>query len=226
MPDGQPGAVLTAASPAAALAAATGQQSSSELLQLVYHQLRKLAADRLKRERRGHTLTPTALVHEAYLKLIGRQRSAARNGAVTEGGQPDEPARAGPPRWSGSGPFLAAASEAMRRILVDVARRKRAGKRGGDRLREDLHEGHLVEPARPIDLLALDEALRDFETLSPPKALLVKLLYFSGLSIPEAADALGVSRATAERWWAYSRAWLYDRMHDPQAPTQRISDPA
>jgi RNA polymerase sigma factor (TIGR02999 family) len=167
-------------------------QAANRLLPLVYDELRRLAARRLAQERPGASLQATALVHEAYLRLVGRD--------------PDRP-------WNGRGHFFGAAAEAMRRILVEKARRRRRVRHGGGRLRADLDEAQLVAPEEADDrLLALDDALRALEALDPFKARLVELRYFSGLTIPRAAEALGVSTATAERAWAYARAWLRLRM--------------
>jgi RNA polymerase sigma factor (TIGR02999 family) len=169
-------------------AAAGDSRAAAELLPLVYRELRQLAAARLAAEKAGHSLDPTALVHEAYLRLVGREQ---RDG------------------WNGRSHFFGAAAEAMRRILVDQARRKRAEKRGGGRARQDLNG---VEPATPepdANLLAVDEALAKFEKRDPAKAALVKLRYFGGLTIPEAAAALGISPTTADRHWAFARAWLH-----------------
>ena len=176
-------------------AAADGDpKAAAELLPLVYDELRKLAAARLTRERAGQTLQATVLVHEAYLRLVGA---------------------ADAPKWQGRGHFFAAAAEAMRRILVDDARRRQSRKRGGEMRRVELDAA--TPPAAPEelaaeDLLALDEALRQFEAEEPLKARLVKLRYFAGLSIPEAAAALGISVATAKRHWVYARSWLYGKV--------------
>jgi RNA polymerase sigma factor (TIGR02999 family) len=164
--------------------------AADRLLPLVYRDLRRLAAARLAREAPGQTLDATGLVHEAYLRLVG-----------------DDPGRP----WDGRGHFFAAAAEAMRRLLIESARRKRRLKRGGGRGRAGLDEADLVAPEigpEPDDLLALDEALGRLERQDRTKAELVKLRYFSGLSVPRAAEALGISTATAERHWAYARAWL------------------
>jgi len=160
-------------------------KAAAELLPLVYDELRKLATARLAAEP-GQTLQATALVHEAYLRLVGS-------------GQPRD--------WNGRGHFFSAAAEAMRRILVDAVRRKQAGKHGGNLLRVDLPEG-LAAAARSEDLIALDEALTRLEGHDPAAARLVKLRYFAGLSHQDAADALGVSRGAADRLWALARAWL------------------
>lgn len=174
-------------------AAARGDPSSSEqLLPLVYDELRRLAGRRLAGERPGHTLQPTALVHEAYLRLVDVERAQ---------------------RWNGRGHFFAAAAEAMRRILVESARRKQRRKRGGGARRVDLEAIDVAADVPPSDdLLALDDALTAFQQVDPAKARLVTLRYFAGLSLDEAAELLGLSRATANRHWAYARAWLYGRV--------------
>ncbi len=165
--------------------------ATEKLLPLVYNALRRLAATRLAREDPGHTLQPTALVHEAYLRVVEAGNRAERP-------------------WSGRGHFFAAAAEAMRRILVEQARRKRALKRGGQFGRQDLDpDQHAIEFAETReDILALDEALEKLRHHAPVKAELVKLRYFAGLTSEEAARALGISSASAERYWAYARAWL------------------
>jgi RNA polymerase sigma factor (TIGR02999 family) len=160
------------------------------LLPLVYDELRKLAAERMAREKPGQTLQATALVHEAYVRLVGDRQ-----------GQ----------HWDHRGHFFAAAAEAMRRILVDDARRKQAIRHGGGRCRVALHDHHRITQS-PDDLLALHDALSRFASEEPAKAELVKLRFFAGLSTPEAASALGVSVATAERWWAYARTWLFSEL--------------
>jgi RNA polymerase sigma factor (TIGR02999 family) len=170
--------------------------AAARLLPLVYDELRKLAAARLAHEPPGHTLDATALVHEAYLRLAGGQQFDHR------------------------GHFFAAAAEAMRRILVDNARRKRAEKHGGGLHRHDAADLPLAAPEPAEDLVALDEALDRLAELDPAKADLVKLRYFAGLTIEQAANALGVSPATAKRSWAYSRAWLYQHMTG-EAPGER-----
>src|SRR5687768_12317507 len=160
------------------------------LLPLVYEELRKLASLRLTQEKPGQTLQATALVHEAYLRLVDVAQAQ---------------------RWDGRGHFFAAAAEAMRRILIDNARRKARPKHGGNLERVNLDEAAAVTgPAAPIDdLLALDEALTRLAVEEPAKAELVKLRFFGGLTIPQAAELLGISQATAERYWTYARVWLY-----------------
>ena len=164
---------------------------AGELLPLVYDELRRLAAARLAAEPAGNTLQPTALVHEAYLRLVGT---------------PDGD------RWHHRGHFFAAAAEAMRRILVEAARRKKAAKYGGGLRRHDANDLDIAAPPVDDDLVALDEALTRFAQVEPQKAELVKLRYFVGLTIEETAEALGVSSATAKRHWAYSKAWLFQAM--------------
>ena len=164
--------------------------AAAALLPLVYDELRKLAAARLADEKPGQTLQATALVHEAYLRLVGST-------------QPQE--------WNGRGHFFAAAAEAMRRILVEGARRKRAEKRGGDLGRAEL-PADLPAREQDLDLLAVNEALDLFAREEPQTAELVKLHFFAGLSIEEAAAVLGISPRTAYRNWGYARAWLYQHL--------------
>ena len=167
--------------------------AAERLLPLVYEELRRLAAARLAQEAPGQTLQATALVHEAYLRLVA---SPSRQ-------------RGEEPYWNSRGHFFAAAAEAMRRILVEQARRKKADKHGGGRQRVDLPE-ELPAPESPSDdLLALDEALSLLEQHAPDAARLVKLRYFAGQSHQEAAEALGISRGAADRLWALARAWLF-----------------
>jgi RNA polymerase sigma factor (TIGR02999 family) len=163
------------------------QKAAAQLLPLVYDELRRLAAARLAREAPGHTLQPTALVHEAFLRLVGTG---------------DER------RWNSRGHFFGAAAEAMRRILVESARRKLGGKHGGGLQRQDLEEHDVPVAVPPKELLALDEALARLAADDPDVARVVDLHFFAGLSIDESAEALGVSRATAYRQWSYARAWL------------------
>jgi RNA polymerase sigma factor (TIGR02999 family) len=166
-------------------------QAAGELLPLVYAELRRLAKQRLAREKPGQTLQATALVHEAYLRLVDAE--------VIQ-------------RWESRGHFFAAAAEAMRRILVDNARRKGAEKHGGRWARQELDDVDIAAPAPSEDLLALDDALAKLEANDPVKAQLVKLRHFAGLSEEDAARALGVSRATVQRHWRYAKAWLLDEL--------------
>ncbi len=174
--------------------------AAEKLLPLVYDELRKLAAQRLAAEKPGQTLQATALVHEAYLRLVGALPSPSSQ-------------EAGRGRWNSRGHFFAAAAEAMRRILIDNARKKRRPKHGGGRERLDLNESLCVTEARE-ELLALDEALERLAEQEPRKAELVKLRYFAGLSLEEAAACLGIAPPTAKRWWAVARAWLFDALSD------------
>jgi len=169
--------------------------AAEQLLPLVYEELRKLAAQKLAQEKPGQTLEATALVHEAYLRLVDTDKV---------------------PHWNSRGHFFAAAAEAMRRILVDNARRKRRPKHGGGRKRIDLDE---AQPSvAQDDLLAIDDALHRLATEEPVKAELVKLRYFAGLSLEEAAACLSISPATAKRYWAVARAWLFDALSEPGEP--------
>jgi RNA polymerase sigma factor (TIGR02999 family) len=168
-------------------AAAGDRKAAAELLPLVYDELRKLAAARLAEEKPGQTLQATALVHEAYLRLVG----------------PD-PDRG----WNDRGHFFAAAAEAMRRILVDHARHKKSLKGGGGRARAELREDAVAAPEAADEILAVDEALAGLTAADPKAAELVKLRYFAGLSVDEAAQALNISARSADRLWAYARAWL------------------
>jgi RNA polymerase sigma factor (TIGR02999 family) len=174
--------------------------AAAELLPLVYDELRKLAAARLAGEKAGQTLQPTALVHEAYLRLVAR---------------PD-PQGGGEPAWDGRGHFFAAAAEAMRRILVEQARRKGRLRHGGGIHTQPLggDEPAIDPPADALDLLALDEALGRLEAASPRRARLVKLRYFAGLTLPEVAEMLGISQSTAEADWTYAKAWLKREMEE------------
>jgi RNA polymerase sigma factor (TIGR02999 family) len=165
-------------------------QAAEQLLPLVYDELRQLAAQKLAQEKPGQTLQATALVHEAYLRLVGGDASAPKG------------------RWKGRLHFYAAAAEAMRHILVDNARRKRRAKHGGGRQRVAFDDEVPAPPAADEDLLALDEALGKLAAEDPEAAAVVKLRSFAGLSVEEAAQALGLSRATAYRHWTFARAWL------------------
>jgi RNA polymerase sigma factor (TIGR02999 family) len=169
-------------------------RAAAELLPLVYTELRRLAAQKLAQETPGQTLEATALVHEAYLRLVDVKQA---------------------PAWNGRGHFFAAAAEAMRRILIDRARRKRRPKHGGDRKRIDLDEAlSLADPRE--DILALDAALSQLAVQEPIKAELVKLRYFAGLSLEEAAACLNISVATAKRYWSVARAWLFAALAEPR----------
>jgi RNA polymerase sigma factor (TIGR02999 family) len=165
--------------------------AAAQLLPLVYEELRRLAAHRLAHEAPGQTLQPTALVHEAYLRLLGAEAEA---------------------HWDSRHHFFGAAAEAMRRILVENARRKRSLKRGGGAARQPLEEAELLAPEPCEDVLALDEALTAFAATDKVAADLVHLRYFGGLTIPEAAEVLGISPRTANRLWTYARAWLHQRI--------------
>jgi RNA polymerase sigma factor (TIGR02999 family) len=167
--------------------------AAGQLLPLVYDELRRLAAQKMMHEAPGLTLQPTELVHEAYLRLVGADAASG---------------------WDGRGHFFAAAAEAMRRILVENARRKRSLKRGGGRQRQPLEDVHLARAEMDdANLLAIDEALARFAEKDRAKAELIKLRFFAGCTIEQAAQALGISGATAERWWAYARAWLHQEIN-------------
>ena len=172
-----------------------GDQSAGErLLPLVYDELRKLAAQRLGNERPGHTLEATALVHDAYLRLVDVENAQ---------------------QWDSRGHFFSAAAEAMRRILIERARRKARIKHGGQHRRVDL-DGVVVVGEEPRDdLIALDEALTRFAAVEPEKAELVKLRYFAGFTIEDAAEVLDISRSTAKRHWIFARAWLLAELREP-----------
>jgi RNA polymerase sigma factor (TIGR02999 family) len=166
-------------------------KAADQLLPLVYDELRRLAARRLAQEAPGQTLQATALVHEAYLRLVGSQADAS---------------------WDGRGHFFTAAAEAMRRLLVERARGKATTKRGGGLRRIDIEQASAADDGREAELLALDDALTELERHDAQAARLVKLRYFAGLSHQEAAQALGVSRRAADRLWSLARAWLYKRL--------------
>lgn len=170
-------------------------QAAKELLPLVYEELRRLAASKMAQEAPGQTLQPTALVHEAWLRLGGHENQA----------------------WNGRPHFFGAAAEAMRRILIDNARRKRALRHGGGQQRMDVHEVEIAVGVMDDELLAVNEALERFAAQDKQKAELVKLRYFTGLTIDEAAEILGVSAPTAKRWWAYARAWLHKEIEDQKS---------
>jgi RNA polymerase sigma factor (TIGR02999 family) len=167
--------------------AAGDRDASAQLLPLVYDDLRRLAAQHLAHEAPGQTLDATALVHEAYLRLVGADKGT---------------------HWDGRGHFFAAAAQAMRHILVENARRKRSLKRGGSLVRRELDEAELLAPQPHEDLLALDEALTQLAATDRAAADLVQLRYFGGMTMPDAAQVLGISPRTAGRLWTYARAWL------------------
>jgi DNA-directed RNA polymerase specialized sigma24 family protein len=182
--------------------------AANELLPLVYDELRQLAAAKLAREKPGQTLQPTALVHEAYLRLVTPSKSPPSQGGGTPASSP--PFKGGDTegvRWHSRAHFFAAAAEAMRRILVENARRKQSLKKGGRRRRIHLKD-FAVSPQRDDDLLALDEALSELAKVDSQASELVKLRFFAGLTVPQAAESLGVSPRTADFLWAYARAWL------------------
>lgn len=166
------------------------QKATDELLPLVYDELRQLAISKLSQEKPGQTLQATALVHEAYLRMVGKEQQ----------------------EWDNSGHFFKAAAEAMRRILIENARRKKGPKHGGHLNRVIAEEIELPIQSPVEDLIALDEALTKLAIEEPQKAELVKLCYFGGLSIEQAATMLGLPRATAYRHWSYARAWLYNEI--------------
>lgn len=169
-------------------------RAANELLPMIYDHLRLIASQKLRNEPAGQTLQGTALVHEAYIKLVGGENS-----------QP----------WQNRRHFFAAAAEAMRRILVDNARRKKSIKHGGGMERQPLPDVAQAQGPPTEDLLAISEALEKFSREEPLKAELVKLRYFAGLTLPEIAELLGISRATASRHWTYARAWLFDEIFGP-----------
>jgi RNA polymerase sigma factor (TIGR02999 family) len=171
--------------------------AAAELLPLVYEELRRLAAQKLANEAPGQTLQATALVHEAYLRLVQGAEGIS---------------------WKSRGHFFGAAAEAMRRILIERARGRERLRHGGGRKRVDLDEAvALVEPPAE-EILALDEALSRLAAQAPVRAELVKLRFYAGLTMPEAAEALGISLATAERYWTFARTWLYAELTDPPPP--------
>lgn len=166
-------------------------QAAEELLPLVYQELRRLAASRMAQEKTAQTLQPTALVHEAWLRLAGGSKDG---------------------KWNGRGHFFGAAAEAMRRILIENARRKRAARHGGGQAKLDINEIEIATATKDDELLAVSDALEKFSARDKQKAELVKLRYFVGLTIEEAAEVLGISVPTADRWWNFSRAWLFEEI--------------
>jgi RNA polymerase sigma factor (TIGR02999 family) len=179
-------------------AAARGEPEAAKLLPLVYDELRQLAARKMARESGTHTLQPTALVHEAWLRLGGDEQ----------------------PTWENRTHFFCAAAEAMRRILIDRARRKQAVRHGGGQERCDLEEVEIAAPSPDNELLAVHEVLDRFAAQEPRKAELVKLRYFAGLSLKASGQILGVSEPTAVRWWTYSKTWLYQAIQEARGPAK------
>ena len=165
-------------------------RAADQLLPLVYEELRRLAAQKMAREKSGQTIQATALVHEAYIRLVGSQKQ----------------------NWNSRTNFFVAAAEAMRRILIENARRKQRLKRGGDQEKLHLDDVELAVEEPAEDVVALDEALEKLSSEDPVKANLVKLRYFAGLTTKQAADMLGISQATAERYWSYARVWLFHEL--------------
>jgi RNA polymerase sigma factor (TIGR02999 family) len=165
--------------------------AAEQLLPLVYNELRELAAQKLAQENAGETIQATSLVHEAYLRLVNVDQAQA---------------------WTGKGHFFAAAAEAMRRILVDQARRRKAAKHGGGIQREELSEATIAAPEPAEDVLAVNDALELFATVHPQASRLVTLRFFAGLNMTEAAEALGMSVRSAHQLWAYARSWLRNKM--------------
>jgi RNA polymerase sigma factor (TIGR02999 family) len=174
--------------------------AAEQLLPLVYEELRKLAAQKLAQERPGQTLEPTALVHEAYVRLVRGERTGSSQA------------------WDNRRHFFAAAAEAMRRILVEQARRKRRVRHGGAHKRIDLDAACSLVQTPSGDLLALDEALSRLAALNPVRAEVVKLRFFAGLTMPEIAGTLGISLPTANRYWAFARTWLYTELKGEEPP--------
>jgi len=164
--------------------------AADRLLPLVYEELRKLAAAKMAQEAPGQTLQPTALVHDAWLRLVGNENQ----------------------KWNGRAHFFGAAAEAMRRILIENARRKRAARHGGGKSKLDMSNIEVAAPAKDQELLAVSDALEKFAARDKQKAELVKLRFFVGLTTEEAAEVLGISVPTADRWWNFSRAWLFEEI--------------
>jgi len=168
--------------------------AADQLLPLVYDELRRLAASKMANEAPNQTLQPTALVHEAWLRLVGNEN----------------------PQWNGRAHFFGAAAEAMRRILIENARRKRAARHGGGQVKLDIQQIDVAAPAKDEELMAVSEALEKLAARDKQKAELVKLRYFVGLTTEEAAGVLGISVPTADRWWNFSRAWLFEEIERQQ----------
>ena len=179
-------------------AAARGEPEAARLLPLVYEELRQLAARKMAKESGTQTLQPTALVHEAWLRLGGEEQ----------------------PAWENRTHFFCAAAEAMRRILIDRARSKQSRLHGGDQQRVDVDEVEIAAPLPDDELLAVNEALERFSQHAPQKAELVKLRYFAGMGLKEAGEVLGISEPTAVRWWTYSKTWLYQAIQEARGPAE------
>jgi RNA polymerase sigma factor (TIGR02999 family) len=179
-------------------ATARGEPEAARLLPLVYDELRQLAARKMAQESGTQTLQPTALVHEAWLRLGGDEQ----------------------PTWENRTHFFCAAAEAMRRILIDRARSKQARRHGGRQQRLDVEEVEIAAPMKDDELLAVNEALDRFSRHAPQKADLVKLRYFAGMGLKEAGQVLGISEPTAVRWWVYSKTWLYHAIQESRAPAK------
>jgi len=175
-------------------------RAAEQLLPLIYDELRRLAAEKLAQEKPGQTLQPTALVHEAYIRLVDVEKAQ---------------------HWDSRGHFFAAAAEAMRRILVDQARKKHSQRRGGGLQKQRIEDIEIACPEPSIEVLALHEALERFEQTDRVAAEVVKLRYYAGLTIPQAAEALGISSTTADRCWAYARAWLHTELKKGDPRTVR-----
>jgi RNA polymerase sigma factor (TIGR02999 family) len=179
-------------------ATARGEPAAASLLPLVYDELRQLAARKMAQESGAQTLQPTALVHEAWLRLGGDHQAT----------------------WENRTHFFCAAAEAMRRILIDRARSKQARRHGGGQQRVDIDEVEIAAPLKDDELLAVSEALDRFTQHAPQKAELVKLRYFAGLGLKEAGEVLGISEPTAVRWWTYSKTWLYHAIQETRRPAK------
>jgi RNA polymerase sigma factor (TIGR02999 family) len=178
-------------------------KAADQLLPLVYDELRKIAAKKLAQEKPGQTLQATALVHEAYLRLVGPET----------------------PVWNSRGHFFSAAAEAMRRILIENARRRKTEKHGGALHRVDLDVANVLTTTPSEDVLALDDALSRLRAEDPIKAELVKLRFFGGLSVEDAGQVLGISRATADRYWSYARVWLYSELNETGSAAKTPKNP-
>lgn len=189
--------------------------AEDQLLRLVYDELRRIATSKLSSETPGHTLQTTALVNEAYIRLLGRKNEASNSHSRSARTDANENASDQSIRWDSRAHFFAAAAEAMRRILIDNARRKKRLKRGGNNKQVPMDEAELKMESPSIDLELLDQALTKLESQHSNHAAIIKLRYFAGMTIEQTADALGVSPATIKRSWAYARVWLRREIGDP-----------